>query len=195
MTTAVAERLDVDEFLAMPGNEDFELIDGLLKERGMGLNAVWTAGQIFAELSRFNATTRGGLVFPDGASLAIFPDRPRYAPRPDGLYVSQGRFRSQSMAQGALTVPPELLVEVVSTHDIAGEVEGKVRAYLGAGVDTVWVAYPEQRTIHVYRRAGPTEVLTDGDTLLGDGPLSGFAVGVTALFPEPEPAREPAAES
>ncbi len=194
MTTAVAERLEIDAFLAMPGNEDYELIDGVLKERCMGLNAVWTGGRIFAELSLFNATTNGGLVFPDGASLAIFPDRPRYAPRPDGLFVSHGRFGSQSMAQGSLTVAPELLVEVVSTHDIAGDVEGKVRAYLGAGVDTVWVAYPEQRTIHVYRRAGPTEVLTDGDTLRGDGPLDDFAVAVTTLFPKPEPTRELTAE-
>ncbi len=194
MTTAVAERLDIDEFLAMPGNEDFELIDGVLKERCMGFDAAWIASQIQGELYIFGRAHNLGFSVGDGAALAIFADRPRYAPRPDGLFISFARLGARRPPHGTLTIPPELLVEVVSTHDIAGDVEGKVRAYLGAGVDTVWVAYPEQRTIHVYRRAGPTEVLTDGDTLRGDGPLDDFAVAVTTLFPEPEPTRELTAE-
>jgi Uma2 family endonuclease len=185
MPIAAAEPMDAEEFLALPESDAYELIDGELRERCMGLESVWVAGAVHAALYNFNASADAGTVFPDGAALRIFADRPRYIPRPDGVFISHARFNLAQLPQSSVDVPPELAVEVVSIHDGAGEVERKVRAYLNAGVDVVWVFYPRERTIHVYRRAGPPEVLLDGDVLRGEGPLAGLAIEVTSLFPKP----------
>jgi Uma2 family endonuclease len=184
MVSATAELMDAEEFLALPESDDYELIDGELRERCMGLESVWVAGAVYGALYNFNASADTGMVFPDGAALRIFSDRPRYVPRPDGLFISHGRFNLAQLLQASLDVAPELAIEVVSLHDRAGEVERKVRAYLNAGVDVVWVFYPRERTIHVYRRAGAPEVLLDGDVLRGEGPLAGLAIDVTSLFPK-----------
>ncbi|MFN0145679.1 MAG: Uma2 family endonuclease [Dehalococcoidia bacterium] len=184
MATATAELLSIEEFLALPDSSEYELIDGELKERCMAFKPAWVATRFSRELYAFAPAVEMGLIVGDGAPLAIFPARPRYAPRPDGLFISFERLGSRIGPTAVLTVPPELVIEVVSPHDVASDVEGKALAYLGAGVDTVWVAYPEQRTIHVYRRAGPFDLLTDGDILRGDGPLTGLEIAVSALFGE-----------
>ncbi len=186
MVSAIAELLDVEAFLALPNSGDYELVDGKLKEREMALDSAWVAGQLFGELRDFAPTRTRGLIMGDGAAIAIFAERPRYAPRPDGLFISFARLGSQSLRTSALQVAPELVIEVVSPTDVAAEVEEKVLSYLGAGVDVVWVAYPRQRTIHVYRRSGAPEVLSDGDTLRGDGPLDGLAIPVSRVFAEPQ---------
>ena len=204
MVTAAAELISIDEFLALPDSDDYELIDGVLRprwadtyemlkdgvrqERRVSLDAVWTAGELHGALWNFNQVAKVGVLFGDGAPVTIFADRPRYAPRPDGLFISHARFGARALQQPTLTVPPELIIEVVSPNDAATAVEGKIQAYLGAGVDTVWVAYPEHRTVHVFRRAGQFEVLRDGDTLRGDGPLTGLEIPVTSVFPARETA-------
>ena len=184
MASAVTELLSIEEFLALPDSGDYELIDGELRERCMAFEPAWVAGRFTAELYGFTPARTLGLIVGDGAPVAIFPDRPRYAPRPDGLFVSFTRLGTRLRPKGALTVPPELVIEVVSPHDVASDIEGKALAYLGAGVDTVWVAYPEQHTVHVYRRSGPFDLLSDGDVLRGDGPLSGLEIAVSDLFSE-----------
>src|SRR5262249_15367658 len=145
MTTAVANGYSIEEFLALPDSDQYELIDGELKEREMGSDAVWVSGQFNLRLGIFNETGDIGLVFPDGVPLATSPRRPRYAPRPDGAFITYERLESRRPPRGALRIPPELVIEVVSTHDSASDLEGKIRDYLGAGVDIVWVAYPDHR--------------------------------------------------
>lgn len=78
---------------------------------------------------------------------------------------------------------PDLVVEVVSTHDEAEDVEEKVRDYLRAGECRVWVAYPRTRIIHVRRPDGRDTTLEAGDTLEGEDVLPGFTCPVAALLP------------
>jgi Uma2 family endonuclease len=186
MGTAVASGYTVDEFLALPESDDYELIDGELKERDMGSDAVWISGRFMMKLGVFNESADLGLVYPDGATVAIFPLRPRHGPRPDGAFISYARLGRRTPPRGALTVAPELIIEVVSTHDNANDLEGRVRDYLAAGVDLVWVAYPEQRVIHVYRRDGTSAVIAEPGDLSGEGILPGFSVPVSQLFPRAE---------
>ena len=186
MTTATLERVTTAEFLARADQDDYELIDGELKERCMGAKAVWVTSELGSFLAAFNRSARLGLVFGDGVPLEIFGDRD-YVPRPDGVFISFTRLGSNQPPDGTLTVVPELVIEVISPSDNAYKVQRKLRRYLHAGVDVVWVVYPETRTVHVFRRDGSSTTVEPPMSLDGGNILPGFSHPVADFFPAPVP--------
>ena len=184
MTTATLERVTIAEFLARDDQDDYELIDGELKERCMSAKAVWVTTELGWFVAAFNRVARLGLFFTDGVQLEIFGGR-YYLPRPDGIFISFGRLGSTRPPEGTLTAVPELVIEVVSPSDKAGDVDRKVRRYLQAGVDMVWVAYPDTRSVHVFRRDGSSTPVTPPMSLEGENILPGFSQPVADFFPAP----------
>ena len=75
MTTATLERVTTAEFLARADQDDYELIDGELKERCMGMEAAWVATQFATRLTNFNNEHRLGTVVGDNTPLQIFGER------------------------------------------------------------------------------------------------------------------------
>jgi Uma2 family endonuclease len=84
--------------------------------------------------------------------------------------------------QGYFGVAPELVVEVLSPRDSWTEVQQKVAEYFSIGVQRVWVVNPRKRTVLVYRSATEAQELAEGDPLVGEGVLEGFALPVETLF-------------
>lgn len=84
--------------------------------------------------------------------------------------------------EGYLETIPELVVEVRSKNDTGPEVESKVREYLAAGVELVWVADPDARTVTAHRPNQSSQVFAATDTLTADPVIPGFAVPVAELF-------------
>ena len=58
----------------------------------------------------------------------------------------------------------------------------KVRQYLGAGGNTVWVIYPETRQVHIFEAAGKDRILGADDSLEAPELLPGFSVLISELF-------------
>lgn len=52
---------------------------------------------------------------------------------------------------------PALAVEVISERNSAAETAGKVEEYLGHGAKEVWVLYPRQQRLWIYRPNGTAE--------------------------------------
>jgi Uma2 family endonuclease len=77
---------------------------------------------------------------------------------------------------------PDLVIESVSPSDRAPALEEKVREYLGAGVRLVWVVYPAQRTVHVFREDGSSAVITESGYLDGETVLPGFRIPAESIF-------------
>ncbi len=75
---------------------------------------------------------------------------------------------------------PEIAIEVVSPTDTAKHLKQKVHAYLKAGAKSVWVVYPEERSVEVYRE-GKMHDLTE-DQSITDPFLPGFSAPVSAFF-------------
>ena len=83
---------------------------------------------------------------------------------------------------GYLLVAPDLVVEVVSPGDLAGEVIAKAGEWLRAGVRMVWVVYPQAEAVHVYRRGERAVILGPEDDVEGHDVLPGFRVPVSSFF-------------
>ncbi len=103
---------------------------------------------------------------------------------PDAAYISYARLPAGPPPADFLRVAPELVVEVVSPGDRAGEIEQKTQEWLKFGVLMVWVVYPESRRVHIYASADPNQphIRSAEETIEGGDVLPGFQAPISAFF-------------
>jgi Uma2 family endonuclease len=75
---------------------------------------------------------------------------------------------------------PELAIEVVSPSDTASHLKAKVDAYIANGSQSVWVVYPDARSLMVYTGGSVRELKADQN--IEDPLLPGFSAPVSAFF-------------
>ena len=126
-----------------------------------------------------------GWLFAGELGYRCFPWKPSKVRRADISFIRYERYSwEQLTADGFVTIPPDLAVEVVSPNDYFYELEEKVEEYLRAGVRLVWVVNPEMCTVQVYRADGTTGRFREHDELSGEDVLPGFRCKVDDLFPK-----------
>jgi Uma2 family endonuclease len=162
----------------------YELEDGHLVERQMGAESSEIGATIIAVLQRYLWGKKLGRVLTSEAALHIYPDRPNHFRRADVSFIRRDRLTGGKSPRGDLFLAPDLVVEVISPNDKAVEVEKKVREYLDAGVQLVWVVYPDTRSVMVYRHDGTSTPLANDAQLSGEQVIPGFACAVSEIFPE-----------
>ena len=175
-----------EDLLSLPDGVKYELSEGHLVERNMGLESSEIAGRIIVLLGLFLKGTRLGHLFLPDAGYQCFPHKPSQIRRPDVSFIRTGRLEGEKPPKGFSLIAPDLAVEVISPHDVAEELEEKVADYLRAGVPLVWVVSPATRSVRIHRpRAaanGPISVLSEDETLSGEDVLPGFSCGVREFF-------------
>ncbi|MBV8269132.1 MAG: Uma2 family endonuclease [Planctomycetaceae bacterium] len=188
---AVADKtlLTPEDLLAMPDEKSYELIDGKLVERNMGVLSSWVGGRLYRQLAEFVEGHDLGWVFPADVGFQCFPGSTRTVRKTDVAFIRSGRFPGEQLPEGYSRIAPDLAVEVISPNDLAYKVDEKVDAYLKAGVRLVWVAHPHTRTVLIYRSDGSVGLVREADELSGEDVVPGFRCPVAAIFPpEPSPA-------
>lgn len=152
----------------------------------MAIYSVWMASLIHEYLAVFARTQNLGRALSE--ALFHLPPPVNRDRRPDVAFVSYQRWsknRSVPRTGNAWDVVPNLNVEVVSPTDAAEELQDKIEEYFRVGVELVWVVYPPQGKIFVYRSTTQVQVLTIKDELDGGTVLPGFRLPLSELFAEP----------
>jgi Uma2 family endonuclease len=162
----------------------FEIIDGQTVELPpMSILASRVASRLISKLGAFLETNpRGEALTETLVRLPLPVDRNR---RPDVAFVSAERIAQappQPSSENAWDVVPELMVEVISTHDLVEEIMERQGEYWSAGAKLVWVIYPNQRLVHVYTGPRQVKILGESDELDGGDVLPGLRIPVTSLF-------------
>lgn len=158
-----------------------ELLRGELRMMSPG---GWRHGRIAARVARFldEFVESRHLGAVGSAETGFIIERePDTVRAPDASFVRAGRLHLSEDA-GYFPGPPDLAVEVISPGDSASEVLDKVQQWLSAGCESVWVADPDKRTIAVYRSDRPVRVWRDGESLIDEPLLPGFALVVDEVF-------------
>src|SRR5262249_15289253 len=75
-----------------------------------------------------------------------------------------------------------LAVEVLSPSDRMDRTQRKITDYLQTGVEMVWVADPEARTVTVYRPDRGPRCLGESEEITGEDILPGFRCRVRDFF-------------
>jgi Uma2 family endonuclease len=113
-----------------------------------------------------------------GFTLFRGPDTVR---APDVAFVRTERL-PQRGRRGFAELAPDLVVEVLSPGDGAGEVAEKIDDWLNAGCRLIWVIDPERRRARVHRANGSVHPLTADDALDGEDVVPGFRYPVADLL-------------
>ena len=71
---------------------------------------------------------------------------------------------------------------MIRPSDPAIAVIEKIHEYFQAGVELVWVIYPEAREVYIYESPVNVRVLTRADVLDGGAVLPGFQLPLGELF-------------
>jgi len=108
-----------------------------------------------------------------GFLIAQNPDTVR---APDFAFIQMSRLPAGGPAARWVPVVPDLVGEIVSSGDRLTEVRDKVQMWLDAGVRLVWVVFPAQRVVEVWRPGQAERALRAGDTLDGEDVVPGFSV-------------------
>jgi Uma2 family endonuclease len=105
---------------------------------------------------------------------------------PDVAFLRADRVPPRNSAdyKKAPRLAPDLAVEVASPNQHHPEMAAKARLYLARGVRLVWVVWPADRQVDVWRPGSdePATTLSIGDALDGLDGLPGFTHPVADLF-------------
>ncbi len=152
-----------------------ELVDGVMRVREPGAyrhGAV--ASRVGALLNIWVHPRKLGHVL--GAETGfILTRKPDSVRAPDAAFVSNERLPPPDVT-GYAELAPDLVVEVRSRGDRAGEIIEKTNAWLRAGVRLVWHIDPERRRGAVHRADGTVRVLQASDAFDGEDVLPGFVM-------------------
>lgn len=145
--------LSVEEYLRTQfDGSDREYLDGEVVERNMGeLPHARLQAELVYRLRNL-ANTVGIQVLPE-IRLRMSPTRFRVA----DIAV----WRSGSIGDRIPTVPPFLVIEILSREDRLVRLQPKIREYLTHGVERVWVIDPDERRALSYSPADPGGALVD----------------------------------
>ncbi|HEY8747936.1 MAG TPA: Uma2 family endonuclease [Tepidisphaeraceae bacterium] len=175
-----------EDLLELSDAVRYELVEGQLVERQMGLESSEIAARIIILIGAFLQDRKLGRVFDSEASYQCFTRAPQKVRRPDVSFIRNGRFEDDRLPTGHCRIPPDLAIEVISPNDLAYEIDEKVAEYLQAGVTLVWIVYPSTRTVEIRRSRssplGPISHLAGNEVLSGEDVLDGFSCEVARLF-------------
>jgi len=181
-TAVAAELLTADDLLAMPHDgRRRELVAGRVVEMApAGFDHEALALEVGAALANWARATAAGRAVASSAGFVVSraPDTVR---APDGAYIAADRLPRRG-ATGFCEVIPDLVFEVVSPGDRPGEVMAKAAEWLAVGVKVVWVFWPAEQVVQVWRTVTDIQRLVAGDVLTCDDLLPGFALPLALVF-------------
>ena len=181
MVIASPRRVYTPEDLIDPEDgRRFELVDDELVERNVSFQSSRIATNVNFFLWDHVRRGRLGEMIESEMGIRLWPDEPNRTRRPDVAFLARARVPEDD--PGFLYVAPDLVVEVVSPGDAAGDVIAKAYEWLSGGVRMVWVVYPTVREVHVYRTDGQPEIFRADDTLTGEDVLPGFTINISSFF-------------
>ena len=161
-----------------------ELIDGTLVEKAMGNRESHVGVVLSTLLSTFATVNDVGIIGGADSLLRILPEQLRL---PDVVFTAWDTLPTpDAHLQPVGDYVPDLLVEVLSAGNTAGEIARKIREYFRGGARLVWVFEPDDRTVTVYTSARRSRVLTATDTLDGGTVLPGFTLPLADFWNHPQ---------
>jgi Uma2 family endonuclease len=179
-------RLTVDEFWAISNAPDhahqrLELIEGKIIEMPASSNRNTVLAMRIGGHLMLHAEERdlGYVTAPDGG----FCLDDYNAPQPDTAFIRKERADLNAKEfQGA----PDLAVEIISPSESRAAITKKIRLYLEHGGQMVWVVYPEDEQVEVYRLnpdgTFQVQLLDKDDTLTGGQVLPDFQLPLSKVF-------------
>jgi len=177
MATQPHSLVTAEQFHQLPQEEgrEFELLDGEIIEMG-------------SATPLHNVTVRRLVLafypYLDGKGGALpetdFSDERATILRPDLAILLGEKYTSLNFEKVPVTLPPDIVVEVISPSESWLRVERRIRAFRRFGVQEVWTVNPIDREITVHSQAGTRPF--GPDETLSTPLLPSWSVAVAQIF-------------
>jgi Uma2 family endonuclease len=180
----------VDDVNRFNDHEDrlYELVDGILVEKTVGLEESYIALKIGTLLNIFVEPRGLGMVTGEAGTIQLDIDLVRI---PDVAFFSFERLPGGEVPDEPIPLlVPDLAVEVISRSNTPKEMNEKLKEYFEKGVRLVWYVRPRSRVVDVYTAPDHYTRLTASMQLDGSDVLPGFSVQVGELFQRPKRASD-----
>lgn len=177
-------RMTAAEFEERWDDNGFELIDGVLTERFTGARTSAIHANIGYLISLATRSKKSGVTLDSSAPYHCFPGKPNDVRKPDVSFVLRERLASTGLPRGSLAISPDLSVEVVDPSEVLTELEDKVRDFLEAGTQLIWIVRPDRSCVQVRTADGQVRLLGPEDELTGNLIIPNLRVRVADLLPE-----------
>lgn len=171
--------MTAEEFAQMETAEDesYELVDGELipVPSAIPLHAVIRDRMVRLVSNYFEGNTTGGAI--GGTDCLISSDTVR---KPDLSVFLGERWTELDLYRVPVPFAPDIAVEVLSPSEHAMDVTRKVRDYLSAGSQEVWLLDHDNGELQIRTKTGIR--LLEGNDALSSPLLPGFSVSVADLL-------------
>jgi Uma2 family endonuclease len=111
-------------------------------------------------LNEFVQTHRLGVVIGE----IDFRLNPTTVRKPDVAFVGKDKIKGINIRRTPIQGSPSLAIGVISPSNLAEDTLKKVRQYLAAGSEAVWLVYPELRVVEIQDAVG-IRVLTESEPI------------------------------
>jgi len=176
-TPGSVERVDLDDITKSEGI--YELVYHTMVRKPMGDNESLFAllmAHLFHDYLRSN---RCGLLYGETTHIEFTQGE---ILSPDLSFVTWDRLPEQKRPQRLGTIIPNLVIEVLSQSNTAGEMRRKRVVYFQSSVEQVWEVDIELHTLTVYHNVDEYVTYTRNDTVLGEPMLPEFVLSLSELF-------------
>lgn len=123
----------------------------------------------------------GGVVFDSSTGFTL----PNGAKRsPDAAWVERARWEalSESEQESFPPLAPDFVLELRSPTDNLAALQAKLEEYMANGARLGWLLDPQECRVFVYRPSEQVAVLSDPETLHGEGVLEGFMLELSEVW-------------
>ena len=160
----------------------YELIDGVLVEKAVGLRESYLASVLITILWSFVRPRNLGIVTGEAGTMRLAFGLVRI---PDVAFISWQRLSGRRIPTEPIpALAPDLAIEILSASNTPGEMARKRQEYFAAGVQVVWQIDPNARIVEVYTTPEQSTVLRETQILAGGTALPGFVLPLHELFAE-----------
>jgi Uma2 family endonuclease len=170
------------DVIRLDDHEDrlYELVNGTLVEKPMGLIESVVACTLIRVLGNFVSSHRLGFVTGEAGMMRLSRGLVRI---PDVAFISFDRLPGGMLPNEPIpALAPDIACEVLSKSNTPGEMRRKLREYFDAGVRLVWFIDPATRSATVYTAPDQSTAIPAAGMLSGGDVLPGFQVALADLF-------------
>lgn len=183
MAVEISNRMTVqkfDEWVLLPENDQqiYEYVRGEALPMVSNHYASYVAARFLIKMGAFVESNQLGYV--TGADGGYKVGEERYIP--DVGFISIKR-QAEPSYDVYNPLAPDLVVEVVSPTDRASILQVKISNYLAAGT-TVWVVYPEEKTVYIHRPGQSVDIVREAGTIKNEPKFPGFELKLSDIFPK-----------
>jgi Uma2 family endonuclease len=158
----------------------FELVDGVLVEKVMGIAESMVASKLNRLIGIFAEEHDLGEVLCADGAVRLMPGLVRI---PDVSFISWSQLPGKVAPEEPIPgLAPELAIEVLSKGNTRSEMDRKLKDYFLSGVRLVWYVNPKTRTTTVYTAPDRSRVVHEEETLDGGDLLPGLTIPLRQVF-------------